>query len=176
MKFCRMPIEGAYVITPEPAKDERGRFTRVWSAAEFEAAGLPERPTQTSISGNPQRGTLRGMHYQSLEAPEVKMVSCIRGIVFDVMVDMRPGSPTYRCSYGVELSADNGVSIYIPAHVAHGFLTLADHSDILYQISGDYVPSAARGVRWNDPAFDIEWPAQPTLLSDRDSHYPDVVV
>ncbi len=153
--------------------DERGLFARTWCREEFETAGLNSHLTQCSISYNVRKGTLRGMHYQSAPYAESKLVRCTRGAIYDVALDLRADSPTFREWIGVNLTADNREMIFIPEGCAHGFLTLEDNSEVCYQISEFYRPEAARGVRWDDPAFGIVWPAKPQLLSDRDRNYPD---
>ena len=157
----------------EPVADERGLFARSWCVREFEAQGLNARLVQCSVSLNRLKGTLRGMHYQIAPHQEVKLVRCTRGALYDVIVDLRPGSPTYLLSFGAELTADNYRALYIPEGFAHGYLTLADESEVFYQMSEFYAPSAARGVRWNDPALGIEWPGAVVVISERDRSFPD---
>ena len=136
-------------------------------------AGLSTAWPQCNTSWNPRRGTLRGMHYQENPRPEPKLVRCTRGRVFDVALDLRPHSPTFKAWVGVELSADSRAALYIPPGCAHGFLTLEDGCEVFYQMGESYVPELARGVRWNDPAFAIAWPIEPTLIGERDATYPD---
>jgi dTDP-4-dehydrorhamnose 3,5-epimerase len=171
--FKQTPIAGSYVIEIDPKHDERGFFARSWCATEFAEAGLVAELDQGSISSNADAGTLRGMHYQIAPDYETKVVSCRSGALFDVIIDLRSGSPTFRQWFGIELTAQNYRALYIPPGLAHGFLTLADHTDVFYQISGQYVPSSGRGVRWNDPAFGIAWPATPLRMAERDKAYPD---
>lgn len=173
MIFKQTPIAGSYVIEIDPKHDERGFFARSWCATEFAEAGLVAELDQCSISSNADAGTLRGMHYQIAPDYETKVVSCRSGALFDVIIDLRSGSPTFRQWFGIELTAQNYRALYIPPGLAHGFLTLADHTDVFYQISGQYVPSSGRGVRWNDPAFGIAWPATPLRMAERDKAYPD---
>lgn len=173
MKFIPTAVEGAFLIEMEPHEDERGFFARTRSDYEFHAHGLENNLSECSISANHARGTLRGMHYQVAPHEEIKLVSCIRGSIFDAIVDLRKGSPSYLKTFTTELFLENRRSLYIPAGVAHGFLSLEDHSYAQYQISGEYAPDAARGVRWNDPAFGIDWPFEPTTMSTRDSSYED---
>jgi dTDP-4-dehydrorhamnose 3,5-epimerase len=175
MIFTETPLKGAYVIDPERLADERGFFARTWCRREFEAHGLNTALAQCSISFNQKTGTLRGMHYQVAPHAEHKLVRCTAGIIHDVIVDLRPGSATFRHWFAAELSADNRRMLYIPEGLAHGFLTLSDNTEVFYQISAYYVPESARGVRWNDPAFAISWPAQPIIVSPRDSTYADFV-
>lgn len=173
MKFHETTIDGAWLIEVEPHEDERGYFARTWSVSEFVNRGLSTNITECSISQNSKRGTLRGMHYQVAPHEEVKVVSCIRGRVFDAIIDLRSDSSTYLNKFATNLSLDDGRLLYVPAGVAHGFITLEDDSVVQYQIGGAYEPSAARGVRWNDPRFGIEWPLEPTVMSDRDAAYED---
>lgn len=175
MRFVETPISGVWLIEPERLQDERGWFTRTYDADEFAARGL-DVPVQCNASFNAARGTLRGLHYQAEPHGESKLVRCVRGAIFDVAVDLREGSPTRGRWHGVELSAENGCAFYIPAGLAHGFQTLADSSEVLYQMGHRYVPDAARGVRWDDPAFAIAWPEAPPggrTISERDGSYPD---
>jgi len=172
-----MPVSGAYLIEPEPIADERGLFARTFCAEEFARRGLDARVSQCNTSANRRAGTLRGMHYQAAPHGEAKLVRCTRGAIFDVAVDLRPSSSTYLRWAGAELTADNRQAFFIPAGCAHGFQTLADDSEVLYQMSTPFVPGAGRGVRWNDPAFGITWPEPPPLgrtISERDRVYPDL--
>ena len=166
-------IAGACIVRPEQLEDERGFFARTWDEAEFAARGLASHVVQCSISFNRRHGTLRGLHYQAAPYPESKLVRCTAGAIFDVAVDLRPSSPTFRGSVGLELSADNRLALYVPEGCAHGFLTLEDDAEVLYQMTEVYVPDAARGVRWDDPAFAIAWPGEVFVISDRDRTYPD---
>lgn len=173
MKFLDTKLSGAFEIEIEPHYDERGFFARTWCHKEFEEHGLIGKAAQCSTSFNPRKGTLRGIHFQAEPHPETKLVRCTRGRIFDVAVDLRPASSTFGQWTGVVLSADNRKMFYIPAGCGHGLLTLEDETEVLYIISEDYYPELSRGVRWNDPAFAIEWPEQPILISDRDNSYPD---
>jgi dTDP-4-dehydrorhamnose 3,5-epimerase len=175
MRFLETPLAGAWVIELDPRVDERGWFARTFDTEEFEARGLNPRVVQSNASFNPRRGTLRGMHFQAEPHGESKLVRCVRGTVYDVAVDLRGGSPTFCSWHGVELSADNRLALYIPAGMAHGFQTLTDDCEMLYQMGHPYVPEAARGVRWDDPAFGIEWPPSSVRrsISERDLSYPD---
>lgn len=173
MKFHETTIDGARLIEVEPHRDERGYFARTWSVSEFAEQSLSTDVTECSMSQNTQRGTLRGMHYQVAPYEEVKLVGCIRGRIFDALIDLRVDSPTYRNTFTTELSLDDGRLLYVPAGVAHGFMTLEDDSVVQYQIGGAYTPDAARGVRWNDPQFGIAWPLLPTVISERDAAYGD---
>lgn len=173
MTFHELPIGGAFVIEPEPVEDERGFFARTWCAAEFQRRGLADALSQCSISYNRRAGTLRGMHLQVPPHAETKLVRCTAGAVYDVILDLRPGSPSYCRWCAVELSSTNRHAVYVPAGVAHGFQTLVADTELLYQISMPYAPESARGVRWDDPAFAIRWPAAERTISDRDRSYED---
>ncbi len=171
MQFEPTRIDGVHLVLADLVTDDRGYFTRLYSPDEFAAAGISFAPLQTSLSHNRQKLTLRGMHYAS--EPEAKLVRCTRGRIFDVAVDVRPHSATFGRWCGFELDALAGRGLYIPAGVAHGFLTMDDESDVLYQIERIYRPGFDLGVRWNDPAFSISWPAEPAIIHPRDAAYPD---
>jgi dTDP-4-dehydrorhamnose 3,5-epimerase len=173
MKFHETKIPGAFEIHSELKTDDRGFFARTWCLNEFECHGLNSKLVQSSISFNTLKGTLRGMHYQAAPHAEVKIVRCTRGAIYDVVVDVRPQSPTFKEWIGLTLTAENRNMIYIPEGCAHGFLTLEDKSEILYQISEFYDAESARGVRWDDPAFQIVWPESVQVISERDRTYPD---
>ena len=173
MRFSATGIAGVVRVELEPSTDNRGSFARLHCPDEFAAAGHPFTPAQTSLSRNNLALTLRGLHYEAAPHEEVKLVRVTRGRIFDVAVDLRPDSPTYRRWIGAELSAENGVALLIGAGMAHGFLTLEDETDVLYQIDRIFEPGHGRGARWNDPAFGIDWPAEPRVLSARDATYPD---
>ncbi len=174
MRFTELALPGLYLVESEPVSDERGFFARTWCHDEFQARGLSTDIAQCSVSFNLRKGTLRGMHYQAAPHAEIKVIRCNRGAFFDVLVDLRPESPTYAQWTAQELSARNGRMLYVPAGLAHGFQTLEDETEVYYQISERYAPDCARGVRWNDPAFGIEWPdVEVRILSERDRQYPD---
>ncbi len=173
MIFHETDIAGVVVVEVERLADERGFFARTWCADEFAEHGLDSAPAQCSISFNHRRHTLRGMHYQQAPHEESKLVRCTRGAIHDVALDLRPGSPTYLRSVALELSTDNRLALFVPPGCAHGFLTLDDEVEVLYQISPRFEPAASAGVRWNDPRFGIEWPAEPAVISTRDATYPD---
>jgi len=173
MKFTATKIAGVTVVETEPVDDDRGSFARTFCGAEFAAAGLALKVAQANLSRNRRRGTLRGMHYQAEPKPEPKLVGCLRGSIFDVAVDLRPDSPTYCGWTGVELTESNGRALFIPPGCAHGFLTLTDDTLVSYLMGAFYDPALARGVRWDDPAFGIDWPDRPTVISARDAAYPD---
>ncbi len=173
MIFLPASLPGAWEIRPDRKEDERGFFARTWCRNEFEDHGLNPRLCQCNISFNPRKGTLRGMHYQAAPNQEAKLVRCTRGALFDVAVDLRPESPAFRHWTAVTLTAENRSALYIPEGCAHGFITLEDDTEVLYQMSEFYCADAGRGVRWNDPAFGIAWPAEVCLISERDRTYPD---
>ena len=176
MIFTETPLRGAFVIALEPARDERGFFARSWCQREFEARGLDARIAQCSVSFNERAGTLRGLHYQAAPFDEIKIVRCTSGAVFDVIVDLRPDSPTLARHFHVLLSAANRRMLYVPRGFAHGFQTLEDATEIQYQISEFHQPASAGGVRWNDPAFEIRWPAaEHRIMTERDRTFPDFV-
>jgi dTDP-4-dehydrorhamnose 3,5-epimerase len=170
--FRQTKVNGAFAIELERRVDDRGTFARVWCARELEAHGLCARLAQCSVSTNARRNTLRGMHYSVPPHAEAKVVRCVRGAVYDVLLDLRADSPSYLSWFAETLTADNGLALYVPEGVAHGFQTLEDGSDVLYQMSEFYDPACARGVRWDDPAFAIEWPPGERVMSDRDRNYP----
>lgn len=173
MIFREAGVAGAYLIEVEPLVDERGFFARTFCRREFADHGLEIELAQCSLSFNPRRGTLRGMHYQAAPHAEAKLIRCTRGSVHDVLIDLRRDSPTFKRHCATTLSAENRRLIYAPPGVAHGFLTLEDDSELSYQMSEFYHPESSRGVRWDDPAFGIPWPAEPRVISHRDRSYPD---
>jgi dTDP-4-dehydrorhamnose 3,5-epimerase len=173
MIFCETTVEGTWVLEPERFEDERGFFARTWDAAELEDRGLESGLVQCSIAYNRVRGTLRGLHYQVAPHEEAKLVRCTAGAIFDVAVDLRSGSPTFAGWFGVELSADNRLALYIPPGCAHGYLTLTAGSEVSYQMSTAHAPDAARGVRFDDPAFGVAWPGEVVVINERDRSYPD---
>jgi dTDP-4-dehydrorhamnose 3,5-epimerase len=173
MIFTQTPLVGAYVIDPEQIADERGFFARTYCEREFAQHGLITRFVQASDSFNIRKGTLRGMHYQLAPKSETKLVRCIRGEIHDVILDLRSTSPTFGRSFGVDLTAANRRMLYIPKGFAHGFITLADSTEVAYLIDEFYAPELGRGVRWNDPKFAIPWPIEPQILSEKDRDYPD---
>lgn len=173
MFFSETALKGAFVIEPERHEDFRGFFARTFCRREFADHGLDPDVEQSSISFNPRKGTLRGMHYQAAPCEEVKLVRCTMGRIYDVIIDLRPDSSTHRKHFAVELSAENHKMLYIPRGFAHGFQTLEDNAEVFYQMSDTYSPEHARGVRWNDPAFGIAWPAAERIIHERDQSYPD---
>lgn len=174
MIFTETPLPGAYLVTPERLEDERGFFARTFCAETFRARGLVSTFVQCSISFNRRRGTLRGMHYQAAPHAETKLVRCTMGAIHDVILDLRPDSPTCRQWFAAELTAENRAMLYIPEGLAHGFQTLADNTEVCYQISAAHRPGSARGVRWDDPAFAIRWPLPDPVLSASDASRPQV--
>ena len=174
MTLTETPIAGAWLLEIQPISDERGFFARSLCVDTLAAHGLEGRMQQQSVSFNQRRGTLRGMHYEAAPHEEAKLVRVVRGRIFDVAVDLRPDSPTYRRWTGTELSAANGRALLIGKGMAHGFVTLEDDTDVLYQIDKIFEPGHGRGVRWNDPAFAIAWPVSPVVISERDATYPDL--
>lgn len=173
MRFVPAPLSGAYIIEIEPHSDDRGFFSRVFCEREFTEAGLCTRFPQASVSFSKKKGTLRGMHYQNSPDWEVKLIRCTKGSVWDAIIDLRPDSPTYKEWFGAELSAENRRMMYAPVGFAHGFLTLADESEVFYQMSAFYAPSSESGIRWDDPAIGIDWPITPAVISAKDRAIPD---
>jgi dTDP-4-dehydrorhamnose 3,5-epimerase len=171
--FTPTPLAGAFVIEPEPIPDARGLFARTWCQRELDAHGLESRLAQCSTSFNKRKGTLRGMHFQVAPFAETKIVRCTRGSMYDVIIDLQPESATFTRHFGATLTADNRKAMYIPTGFAHGFQTLEDDTEVFYQISEFYSPTHSRGVRWDDPAFQIRWPPAERTLSERDRSYPD---
>ncbi|MFH1539118.1 MAG: dTDP-4-dehydrorhamnose 3,5-epimerase [bacterium] len=173
MKFTGTPLKGAFVIDLEPLEDDRGFFARSWCRKEFEARGLNPNLVQCNISFNKKKGTLRGIHYQERPHAEAKLVRCTMGAICDVIIDLRPESPTFKQWFSVELTAQNRRALYIPEDFAHGFQTLEDNSEVFYQMSEFHHPESARGLRWDDPAFGIDWPEEEKrIISDKDLNYP----
>jgi dTDP-4-dehydrorhamnose 3,5-epimerase len=166
-------LDGVWLLDLDTYEDERGFFARLWSAADFGAEGLAGTLDSCSLSFNHRAGTLRGMHYQAAPSEEIKIVRCVRGAIYDVVLDLRANSPTFKRWVAHELTAENRLAFYIPRGCAHGFQTLTDGAEVLYLIAGSYDPGSGRGVRWNDPAFNIEWPMIPTVIADRDRTFAD---
>lgn len=173
MRFTPCELADTVIVDVEPHVDGRGLFARTFCEAEFAAAGLPTRFVQSSVSFNTRRGTLRGLHYQAPPKPEAKLVRCTRGAIHDVVVDLRPSSASFLRWISLELTAENRRALYIPEGCAHGFQTLTDDAEVLYMMTEFYAPELARGVRWNDPIFGVEWPIADATLSERDTTYPD---
>jgi dTDP-4-dehydrorhamnose 3,5-epimerase len=173
MLFKETALKGAYVINLETKEDGRGFFARSFCQQEFKKIGIDFNIVQSNISYNKTKGTLRGMHYQAVPHEEAKIVACVKGAIYDVIIDLRVGSSTYCKRFAIELSDKNYISLYIPKGFAHGFQTLEDDAVVFYQMSEFYYPESARGVRWNDGSFDVDWPISSRLLSDKDASYPD---
>lgn len=173
MKIIPTPLAGVMRVEITAHQDERGLFARTFDADLFAAHGMPTHWPHCNVSWNPKRGTLRGLHFQMEPRPEPKLVRCTRGAIWDVAVDLRPQSATYCRWTAAELTADNRSALFIPPGFAHGFLTLADDSEVFYQMGDTYVADLARGVRWDDPAFAIEWPFAPRIIGERDATYGD---
>lgn len=173
MKIHETPIRRALVVEAEPIADERGTFARTYSRQAFEELGIVWQPVESNVSSNAVAGTLRGMHFQADPLPDPKLVSCIRGSLFDVVVDLRPDSTTRGEWFAVVLNANNHKSLFVPPGCAHGFMTLEDDTTVHYLMGEHYVQALSGGVRWNDPAFAIEWPREPVVMSERDAQWPD---
>ena len=173
MRITPLSIHGAASVEFEKITDDRGFFARAWCEQEFRHHGLNPRVSQVNFSHNTSRGTIRGLHYQAPPHEEAKFVRCIRGAIFDVLIDIRPGSPTCGSWYGEELSASNRRMLYVPEGCAHGYLALEDDTEVLYQVSQPYVPGVEKGIRYDDPAFNISWPCDVTVVSDKDRGWPD---
>ncbi|HXG67315.1 MAG TPA: dTDP-4-dehydrorhamnose 3,5-epimerase [Blastocatellia bacterium] len=172
MLFTETDLKGAYVIELEQRRDHRGFFARAFCATEFAARGLKPVSAQCNLSFNYRKGALRGMHYQVAPATEAKLVRCIRGAIYDVIIDLRPDSPTYLSHFGVELTAEGRRALYVPEMFAHGYQTLTDGAEVMYQVSEFYAPQCERGIRYDDPAFGIEWPLPVTDISEKDAAWP----
>jgi dTDP-4-dehydrorhamnose 3,5-epimerase len=173
MIFHETKLPGAFIIEPATFADERGSFSRIWSQREFEAHGLTARFVEANASLSVKAGTLRGMHYQAAPYAQAKLVRCSQGSIYDVIIDLRVDSPAFKQWEAVELSAANNLLLYVPEGFAHGFQTLSENTEVLYQVSAYYEPGSARGVRWNDPAFGIKWPAAARTIIARDNEYLD---
>jgi dTDP-4-dehydrorhamnose 3,5-epimerase len=176
VRLAETPLSGAWLVELDRHEDERGFFARTFDREEWLVRGMDPTVAQCNTSFNARAGTLRGMHFQADPHGEPKLVRCTRGAIWDAIVDLRPASPTHRRWFGAELTAQNGRALYVPVGMAHGFQTLEDDSEVLYMMGHEYVPESARGARWDDPAFGIEWPPPPAggrLISERDASYPD---
>lgn len=173
MFFHRTELTDAVLIELDRREDRRGFFARTWDQQLFKEHGLVDRVVQANLSYNHTRGTLRGMHYQKAPYAETKLVRCVRGAIFDVIIDIRPDSPTYKHWIGVELTAENRRALYVPEGFAHGFQTLTDDCEIMYQVSQVYTPGAEGGIRYNDPSFGIQWPLPVSVISEKDAAWPD---
>ncbi|HEY9878949.1 MAG TPA: dTDP-4-dehydrorhamnose 3,5-epimerase [Leptolyngbyaceae cyanobacterium] len=172
MQIIATPLKDAFVVELEIREDDRGGFARTFCAKEFEDHGLKPIVAQCNMSYNFKAGTLRGMHYQLSPAAETKLVRCTKGAIYDVIIDMRPDSPTYKQHFGIELTADNRKALYVPEMFAHGYLALTDGAEVVYQVGEFYSPGYERGIRYDDPVFGIEWPMPITVISEKDSKWP----
>jgi len=172
MKFFETKLKGSFIIEIEKLEDERGFFARIWDQKKFAEMGLNPKLSQSSVSFNKKRGTLRGIHYQITPYQETKLVRCNRGKIFDVIIDLRENSKTYRQWLGIEINSENNNMLYIPEGFAHGFQTLEDNTEVFYQISQEHMPEYARGKLWNDPIFNISWPIKSPIMSDKDKQWP----
>ena len=171
MKFQETPLDGAYVIELEPFHDDRGFFARGWCQREFTAHGLNGNVSQVNLSYNKSKGTMRGMHYQVPPHAETKLVRCVRGALYDVIIDLRSESATFGRTFGVELNCENRKMLYVPERFAHGFITLQDDTEAIYQASEFYAPGSERGIRFDDPLFKIDWPVEIEVISDKDKSW-----
>lgn len=176
MIFTETALPGAWIVDVERLEDSRGFFARSWCEREFAERGLNPHLAQCNVSFNKRRGTLRGLHYQASPHREAKLIRCTRGAIHDVILDLRPDSPTFKRHTAVVLDAESRRMLYVPEGFAHGFQTLEDDTEVFYQMSASYAPDHARGVRWNDPAFGIQWPDAERTISERDQRYPDFPV
>ena len=172
MKFSQTPIHGAYTIELEPFQDQRGFFARSWCKKEFKKYGLAHNFVQCNISCNKKKGTVRGMHYQTTPHQEIKLVHCIQGSVYDVIIDLRKDSPSYLQWFGTLISFENKKMVYIPAGCAHGYQSLQDNSAVYYHVSNFYAPSFEKGIHWKDPLFSIQWPIKNAIVSEKDNNFP----
>ncbi|HUI06221.1 MAG TPA: dTDP-4-dehydrorhamnose 3,5-epimerase [Verrucomicrobiae bacterium] len=175
MTFTETKLKGAFLIDLKRLQDQRGFFARAWCQKDFEKQGLNPRLAQVNLSFNNKKGTLRGMHFQRAPHQECKLVRCTRGALYDVIIDLRRDSPTYKHWIGVELRADNYRMLFVPEDFAHGYQTIEDNTEVIYQVSRFYAPQSEGGVRYNDPAFGIKWPLAVTMISDKDRAWPDYV-
>ena len=175
MQFKELELQGAYLVSTEPRRDDRGSFERSFCANEFKNHGLNSVMVQSNLSKSAKKHTLRGMHFQQNGAEEAKLVRCIKGKIWDVIIDIRPSSKTYCKHFGVELTDSNNLMLYVPEGFAHGFITLENDCDVFYQVSNYYTPNSENGIRWNDKLFAIEWPTNNPIISEKDSQHPDYI-
>ena len=171
MKFRELELAGAFIVEPERFEDERGFFARAFCRNEFDRHGLNSSVAQCNLAFNARKGTLRGLHYQVPPHAEAKFIRCVRGAIYDVIVDLRPDSPTYLQHFGLELSSDNRSALYVPERFAHGYQALTDNAEVFYQVSEFYAPGAERGIRYDEPAIRIEWPLPVSVISDKDASW-----
>jgi len=172
MKFSETPLKGAFIVDLEKREDDRGYFSRTWCRNEFEPHGIYRLPVQSNMSYNIKAGTMRGMHYQAPPFQESKLIRCIRGSVYDVIIDLRKDSATFMQWFGIELNEENETALFVPEDFAHGFITLKDNSSVMYQVSAFYTPGSERIIRFDDPSFNIQWPLQAAIISDKDKNAP----
>lgn len=173
MKFTETTLKGAFVVDLEKREDDRGFFARAWCQHEFESHGIYRLPVQSNMSYNIKAGTMRGMHYQAAPYQESKLIRCINGSVYDVIIDLRKDSPTYKQWFGIELNSENRTMLFIPEDFAHGFLALKDGSEVMYQVSAFYTPGSEMIIRFNDPSFNIQWPMKVAVISEKDKNASD---
>lgn len=176
MIFSETKLKGAYIIEIEKREDNRGFFARTWCQREFVLHNLNPCVVQSNTSFNIRKGTLRGLHYQAAPHAETKLIRCVKGSIYDVIVDLRPDSPAYTQYISAELTAENYRMLYVPAYFAHGFMTLKDNTEVVYQVSEFYSPESERGIRWNDPSFQIKWPSAVKVISDKDASWSDYIL
>jgi dTDP-4-dehydrorhamnose 3,5-epimerase len=174
--FTETKLRGAFILDVKKLEDERGFFGRTFCQKEFEEHGMNPNVVQANVSYNKIKGTLRGMHFQAHPYEETKLVRCVRGAIYDVIIDLRKDSPTYTQWIGVELKEDSYRMLFVPEGFGHGFITLADNTEVIYQVSQFYTPGSEKGIRWNDPAFDIQWPIEPVLISEKDRQHSDYII
>jgi dTDP-4-dehydrorhamnose 3,5-epimerase len=174
--FTETELKGAFIINVKKLEDERGFFGRTFCQKEFEDHGINPHVVQANVSYNKVKGTVRGMHYQVHPYEETKLVRCVRGAIYDVIIDLRKNSPTYTKWIGVELREDSYRMLFVPEGFGHGFITLQDNTEVIYQVSQFYTPGSERGIRWDDPAFNIHWPIKPVIISDKDTQHSDYTV
>lgn len=173
MKFTQIKLKGAFIIELEKKEDSRGFFARIWCENEFNAHGIYRKPVQNNMSYSRKKGTIRGMHYQIAPHQESKLIRCVSGAIYDVIIDLRPDSPTYKKWFGAKLSEDNNSMLFVPEGFAHGFLTLRENTQVSYQVSAIYNFESERVIRYNDPLFKIKWPIEMNVISEKDKNYPD---
>lgn len=176
MIFTETELKGAFILDVKKLEDERGFFGRSYCQKEFDDHGMTSRVVQANVSYNKSKGTLRGMHYQMSPYEETKLVRCVRGAIYDVIIDLRKDSPTYTKWIGVELKEDSYRMLFVPEGFAHGFITLEDNTEVIYQVSQFYTPGAENGLRWNDPSFNIKWPIEPVIISEKDKQHSDYTI
>lgn len=175
MKFTETELKGSFILEVNKLEDERGFFGRTFCRREFEQHGINPMVVQANVSFNKTKGILRGMHYQAHPYEETKLVRCVRGAIYDVIIDLRKNSPTYKKWFGIELKEASYKMLFVPEGFAHGFITLQDNTEVIYMVSQFYTPGSERGIRWDDPAFDIKWPIEPIMISEKDRSIEDYI-